>query len=199
LIELIVSDLGKVLLPFDSERPWLALNRACPECPSLRPDFQRLFMEAGMGRGTTDPEHFYRTLVEATGIRITYRELCTLWSDMFTVDVETIRLIVSAPVRERHILSNTNAIHWEFIRDRYCDVLRSFDRHWVSHELGLEKPDLAIYERVIAETGVSPERHLFIDDIEENVVAARQSGMHGIVHTDAVALAESFRDLGLSA
>jgi putative hydrolase of the HAD superfamily len=197
VIEIIVSDLGKVLLPFDTEPVWKLLEEACPECDSPRETFQRIYAEADIGRGKTDPEEFHRRLAEALKMTLSYDDFSRVWSDMFEEDPETIGLILSAPVRERHMLSNTNAIHWKWIRDNYGEMLSGFDRLWVSHEMGLEKPDPAIYLRVIEATGLPPEAHVFIDDIAENVEAARSVGMEGIVHTDAPSLAKAFDRLGL--
>ena len=199
MIEIIVSDLGKVLLLFEVEPVWNELIAACPGCSDPRGVFQKVFTEAGMGRGLIDPEEFYRRLVHSTGMTLSYDDFCRIWSDMFTEDWETLSLIRAAPVRERHILSNTNAIHWEWIQERYGEVLSPFDRCWLSHEMGLEKPDPAIYEQVIRETGRPPEAHVFIDDILENVMGAESVGMIGIHHTNAPALAKSFERLGLSA
>ena len=197
MIEIIVSDLGKVLLPFDTEPVWEQLIAASPECRDTRGVFHQVFEEAGLGKGLTDPEEFYRRLVHGTGMTISFEDFCRIWSDMFWEDEATISLILSAPVRERHILSNTNAIHWDWIRARHSEMLSRFDRHWVSHEMGLEKPDPAIYEQVLRATGLPSEAHLFIDDIGENVEAARSVGMQGILHTDADALAREFERLGL--
>ncbi|MBW3622131.1 MAG: HAD family phosphatase [Armatimonadetes bacterium] len=197
MIEIIVSDLGKVLLPFDTEPVWEQILAACPECADTRGVFQQVFAEADFGRGVTDPEEFYRRLVHATGMSLSFDDFCRIWSDMFWEDEATISLILSAPVRERHILSNTNAIHWDWILARHGEMIRRFDRAWTSHEMGLEKPDPAIYEQVIRATGLPPEAHVFIDDIEENVEGARSVGMAAIHHTDADSLAREFERLGL--
>jgi putative hydrolase of the HAD superfamily len=198
LIEIIVSDLGKVLLPFDTEPVWEQLIEACPECSDTRGVFHQVFTEADLGKGLTDPEEFYRRLVHWTGMTLSFQDFCRIWSDMFWEDDATISLILSAPVRERHILSNTNAIHWDWILKRHGEMVSRFDRHWVSHEMGLEKPDPAIYEQVIRETGLPPEAHVFIDDIEENVEGARSVGMIGVHHPDAERLKGEFERLGLT-
>jgi putative hydrolase of the HAD superfamily len=127
-----------------------------------------------------------------------YRQFALAWSDMFDEDQETQRLVARAPVRRRVLLSNTNEIHWEFLQERYAHVLAPFDDLVVSHEVGLEKPDPAIYHWVASRTGHSPEAHLFIDDIEENVIAAREAGWDGIHHTDAGRLYRELRRRGLA-
>lgn len=51
-----------------------------------------------------------------------------------------------------------------------------------SSEVGLRKPDPAIYQLVLELLGgVAPERSVFLDDYPGNVEAARRVGMHGVV------------------
>jgi epoxide hydrolase-like predicted phosphatase len=51
-----------------------------------------------------------------------------------------------------------------------------------SSEVGLRKPDPAIYELVLERLGgLAPERSVFLDDYPGNVEAARRLGMHGVV------------------
>lgn len=51
-----------------------------------------------------------------------------------------------------------------------------------SSEVGMRKPDPRIYHLVLEQLGgIAPERSVFLDDFEGNVIAAREVGMHGIV------------------
>ena len=56
-----------------------------------------------------------------------------------------------------------------------------------SCDLGLAKPDAAIYERTLEILGVSAADVLFIDDRQVNVDAARTVGMRGLLHTSVAA------------
>lgn len=49
-----------------------------------------------------------------------------------------------------------------------------------SSEVGLRKPDPAIYRQALDALGMAAERTVFLDDLEANVQAARDVGMHGI-------------------
>jgi len=71
-------------------------------------------------------------------------------------------------------LSNTNHEHWSRLAE-FPTVLQ-LGRRFVSHELGLRKPDPEIYRTVEQRTGVRGERILFLDDGEENIAAARAVG-----------------------
>ncbi|MDG2028080.1 MAG: HAD family phosphatase [Acidimicrobiales bacterium] len=50
-----------------------------------------------------------------------------------------------------------------------------------SSAVGMRKPDPAIYLHTLAELDVAAERAVFLDDMDANVQAARDLGMHGIV------------------
>jgi putative hydrolase of the HAD superfamily len=63
--------------------------------------------------------------------------------------------------------------------------------------LGLNKPNLAIYERALDILGRPAERILFIDDRAENVAGAVQAGMQAIQFKNAKQLQGEFESLGL--
>lgn len=81
------------------------------------------------------------------------------------------------------VMSNTNAAHVLWLDD-YLPELREFDLVMMSNEVGLLKPDPAIFETALELLAVTPQQAIFIDDIAENVEAARTLGIAGIVHTD---------------
>lgn len=54
-----------------------------------------------------------------------------------------------------------------------------------SHEVGLAKPDPAIYELTRSRIGVRADEIVFLDDVAENVAAARACGWHAVLHVDA--------------
>lgn len=53
-----------------------------------------------------------------------------------------------------------------------------------SHEVGLGKPDPAVYALTAARLEVGPEQIVFLDDVEVNVDAARAVGWHAVLHED---------------
>ncbi|KAI0630427.1 phosphatase yihX [Trametes polyzona] len=77
-------------------------------------------------------------------------------------------------------LSNISRPDFEFVLALPTDW-SIFDKVFASAVLGERKPDRAAYEMVLAETGVDPSTTVFVDDKVENVEAARELGIHGIV------------------
>jgi len=77
------------------------------------------------------------------------------------------------------ILSNMGPDVLRYMRQEF-GWLASFNHHTWSCELGLVKPDPAIYTFTCAQLGVAPADSLFIDDKIENVRAAEQLGLHAL-------------------
>jgi HAD superfamily hydrolase (TIGR01509 family) len=60
------------------------------------------------------------------------------------------------------------------------------------------KPAEEYYEKIIEKFGLDPTRCVFIDDLPENVEAAVQAGMWGIIFTGREQLVERLRELGIA-
>ena len=90
----------------------------------------------------------------------------------------------AASLRSRHgtaILSNSadGTRREEQARYSFAEL---FDVIIYSHEVGLLKPDPRIYALLCAELSVSPDEVVFLDDVLQNVEAACQFGIHGLLH-----------------
>lgn len=51
-----------------------------------------------------------------------------------------------------------------------------------SHEVGLAKPDPRAYALTAERLAVHPHEIVFLDDVEDNVAAARDAGWHAVLH-----------------
>jgi len=75
-----------------------------------------------------------------------------------------------------------------------------FDDIVDSHEVGLRKPNPAIFQLALARLGAEAGRTVFLDDVATNVSAAESVGIHGVLvdvdPTDAIAVVR--RLVGLS-
>ena len=96
----------------------------------------------------------------------------------------------------RIILSNTNALHMEYVF-REFPVIRDFDGHILSHEVGLLKPDAAIYELALQRYGLPAAQTVFIDDLEANCAGARAVGLRVIQCKSADQVCRELTRLGI--
>lgn len=83
--------------------------------------------------------------------------------------------------------------------DREFQWLRDFDVLVWSYELGIAKPDPAIYRHTLERLNVAPEEALFLDDKLVNVEAAQALGMNALVFTTPAKLVEQLRANGWDA
>ena len=83
--------------------------------------------------------------------------------------------------------------------EREFDWIHRFDARVWSYQLGIAKPDPAIYRHTLAELGVLPEETLFIDDKRANVEAARALGIQAIEFSSVERLRQDLIALGFDA
>ncbi len=91
----------------------------------------------------------------------------------------------------RMALLTNNVREWESRWRAMAPIDEIFELVVDSAFVGMRKPDPEIYELTLARLGLPPEDCLFVDDVEENCVAARAAGMAAVVFRDtAQAIAE---------
>jgi putative hydrolase of the HAD superfamily len=80
------------------------------------------------------------------------------------------------------ILSNMGFEILGYMRQEF-GWLTHFQHHTWSCELGIAKPDPAIYLHTCDKLGVSPEEAIFLDDKIENITAANSVGLNAFLFT----------------
>ena len=121
------------------------------------------------------------------------------WTEMlgdgFGETVAIMRELRSAGVRT-YALSNWSAETFPVTRPRY-PFLEEMDGILISGEVGVGKPEPAIFRAFLERFGLEPRSTVFIDDAERNVEAASALGMVAIRFVDAPTLRRDLRALGL--
>ena len=82
-----------------------------------------------------------------------------------------------------YLLSNTNAIHIDAIKKqlgkrKWLAFCKLFDKMYLSHELGLRKPDVKIFEYILKKQKLKAEEVFFIDDSPQHIASAKKIGIH---------------------
>ncbi len=93
-------------------------------------------------------------------------------------------------------LSNTNAMHWENQSVKW-PVLDLFDFRFLSFQLGLAKPDRAVFQAVTDQLPFSRDRILYFDDVAVNSDAARSFGFRSEQVRGIDELKSALRGIGL--
>lgn len=80
---------------------------------------------------------------------------------------------------ETAALSNINPEHWQRMQE-FPAVMR-LQHRFGSHELGLHKPDEAIYRALEENVNMRGSEILFFDDLQDNIAAARECGWNAVL------------------
>jgi FMN phosphatase YigB (HAD superfamily) len=182
VIKTVIFDLGKVLIPFDFSRGYRAMEKFCAYPAAEIP--QRIGATDLVHRfetGLIEPRDFVAQLSHMLDLRVTYEQFCEIWSSIFlpaTLIPEALLAGIGARYRLL-VLSNTNAIHFDMVRQSY-PLLRHFHDLVLSYEVKAMKPSPAIYREAIARAQCRPEECFFTDDIPAYVEGARREGIDAV-------------------
>ncbi|MBX3571458.1 MAG: HAD family phosphatase [Mesorhizobium sp.] len=196
----IVFDIGKVLIHYDPDLPY---SRLIPDAEKRRWFFENVCtsewnIEQDRGRAWADAEALLiaRHPGEADNIRAFRRH----WHEMVPHHYEdSVALMLGLIEDGRDVTMLTN-----FAADTFAEARAKFpflDRPrgvTVSGEIGLIKPDRAIFERHAADFGLDPSASLFIDDSAKNVQGAIDAGWQAVLFEGAEKLEADLRRLGVN-
>jgi epoxide hydrolase-like predicted phosphatase len=182
VIKTVIFDLGKVLIPFDFSRGYQGMEKLCGHpAAEIRKRIAATDLVYRFETGLVEPRDFVQQLSRILDLRATYEQFCEIWSSIFLPDPLLPESLL-AGLRERYrmlVLSNTNAIHFEMVRQNY-PLLRHFDDLILSYEVKAMKPAPAIYQAAIARAGCRPEECFYTDDIAAYAEAARAQGIDAV-------------------
>jgi putative hydrolase of the HAD superfamily len=192
----ILFDLGKVLVNFDFRRAYAQLEPLCGyEMAEIRRRLAATGLVERLETGLIEPRDFVPPVCEALGIPADYDGFRRIFNCIFDETLIPEELLERLAKRYRMVLvSNTNAMHFEILRQNYGHMLRHFHRLILSHEVRAMKPNPAIYQAAVEAAGCRPEECFYTDDIAVFVEAARNLGIDAVLFESREQLE---RELGL--
>ena len=178
--EVLLFDLGRVLIDINFDRCFAAWAHAAgmrPEAVRERFVIDKRFQDHE--RGKLSCEAFFAGVSESIGLGLAPETTRRGWNAIFGPEVDGIRarLLRLRDSYRLYALSNTNVAHAEHFQRQLPEMLDTLHGQFLSHELGLRKPDAAIYAHVVEAVGVAPEAILFLDDSPRNLRGAERIGM----------------------
>ena len=93
-------------------------------------------------------------------------------------------------------LSNNNELHWAPLRDK-AGVDKLFDYCFVSHEIGVMKPNPEAFFHVLKKIGKNADEFLFFDDNPECIETARNLGMSAFCVSGVEGVESVLKELGI--
>jgi len=181
-IRTVIFDLGRVIVPFDFDRAYARITaRTGLDKATIQDRVRASGIVPRFESGQIEPKPFVEQFCQTIGCDIGYDEFRDIWFSIFSP--ETLipeSLLESLKGRYRLLLlSNTNAIHYEMIEEKYPHV-HHFDHQVLSYKVGAMKPDEAIYREALRHAVGDPGECFFTDDIPEYVEGARRMGIDAV-------------------
>ncbi len=198
-IKHIVFDIGRVLIHYDAELPFLRLipdaqkrkwffDNVCTSPWNIEQDRGRTWEEAEAELLAIHPDH-------AENIRNFRR----YWHEMVPHAYDDSVALMERLIDNGHdvtLLTNWAADTFIEARARF-PFLEKPRGITVSGEIKAIKPDRAIYDHHVLSFGLDPAASLFIDDSQKNVDGAIAAGWQAVLFTDAAALEADLTRLGI--
>lgn len=183
MIKTVVFDIGQVLVDFAWEE---VLRKVAPEetlyerlarATVLNPvwnEYDRGIwtieeVEDAFVKCDPEIESYIRSAVDRVGEMIRMRDYAISW--IRDLKEQGLRVLILSNYGKKAYRESIEALRF----------LPETDGGILSYRVGLIKPDPAIYRELFRMFQLVPEECVFIDDRKENILAARQQGMQGIV------------------
>jgi putative hydrolase of the HAD superfamily len=198
----IIFDLGNVILNIDYDAPVQAFKQLGIA------NFENIFSKASQNTlsddfetGHVSEEKFIAELLPLCNAGTTHQQVIEAWNS----------ILVSFPLRRLQILkqlqlhynmfllSNTNILHERAYNKMLFDLCGEpslhgfFDKVYLSHRIGLRKPNPAAWELILTENQLDAKDTLFLDDSPQHIVAAEKLGIRSIHITPENSMEQVFR------
>ena len=196
-IELLLFDLGGVLVDFSGPRDLVRFLRTPASAEDVFQRWVACANTAAFGAKRISAPEWAARFVRDWDVALTPEEFLSEfsgWSRGFLPGAK--ELLASLRSRFRlAALSNSNELHWQ--RNASLGILAEFEFAMSSHEVGFCKPDPAIFRAALDRAKLEPHAVLFFDDVEANVLGARNAGLHARRVTGVQAVVDCLSQEGL--
>ena len=154
--------------------------------------------------GRVSPEKFFEEM-KVLLPNCTKKQIIDAWNALLLdIPQENIRLLKKLSKKYKlYLLSNTNSIHIERINEQLYEKygLKNlnplFDSVFLSHEIGMRKPNTETFEYILDEAGIDARETLFIEDSIQHIESANIVGIQTRLWKSNKPLSDLFPDKAL--
>jgi putative hydrolase of the HAD superfamily len=193
----IFFDLGNVILNIDYNLTQKAFaDLGITDVKATYSSTQQSSLFNNLETGIINEEEFVKEILSIAPKQVTHTQVINAWNAMI-LDFPIRRLQILQQLQLHYnlfLLSNTNVIHETYFNNLlqqtcgYPSLAIFFDKVYLSHRIGMRKPNDDIYNFVLKENGFKPEETLFIDDLVKNIETAKKLGWQTIHLTNGMTI-----------
>jgi putative hydrolase of the HAD superfamily len=191
----VVFDLGGVLFDWNPQKVLEAFFPGQALCARMMQAIYRHPDWAALDRGVLSEADMLDRLVTRTGVDHRLLQEILQATRASLLPLENSWALVEQLHRQQiplYVISNMPLSTWLHLQQHH-PRWHYFHGILISAELGMVKPEKPIFESLLSRYQLQAGDTLFIDDAEENVRAARQAGLQGMLFTNAKDCARHLR------
>jgi HAD superfamily hydrolase (TIGR01509 family) len=179
-VDVIIFDLFGVIIGFDNDIVYSRLARHCADPDNAITKLNGLMAGHEVITGALTLPQIHRRLADDHGLALGFADFEAAWLEPYSWPIAGMAELVERLARHYRLilLSNVDGYYWSVVRDAHPE-LAHFTSLLLSCDLGLAKPDPAIFRHASEVAAAPPSRCVFVDDTLANVEAARELGFHG--------------------
>jgi putative hydrolase of the HAD superfamily len=185
--EAIIFDLGGVIINLDYKKTEEEFKKL------FGTDFSEMYSKQNqtevfnkLETGDISEKQFVEVMQKSSSKKISHQEIITAWNAMLLdIPKERIELLNNIGKEKRiFLLSNTNEIHKRAFDKIVLEAHQMegleplFEKAYFSHLVGMRKPNREIFDFVIQENNLNPQKTLFIDDSPQHIEGAIKTGLN---------------------
>ena len=185
--EAIIFDLGGVIINLNYQKTEQEFRRLFGN------DFSELYSKKSqteifnkLETGHISEKQFVEAMQKSSSQTVSHQDIIAAWNAMLLdIPKERIELLEKIGKQKRiFLLSNTNEIHKIafdkiVVENHQMKGLEPlFEKAYFSHLVGMRKPNREIFDFVIKENNLNPQKTLFIDDSPQHIEGALLTGLN---------------------
>ena len=185
--EAIIFDLGGVIINLDYKKTEKEFERI------VGTNFSEFYSKQNqtdvfnkLETGHISEKQFVEAMQKSSNKEVSHQEIITAWNAMLLdIPKERIKLLEKIGNEKRiFLLSNTNEIHKTafdriVLETHKMKGLESlFEKAYFSHLVGMRKPNREIFDFIIRDNNLNPDKTLFIDDSPQHIEGAIKAGLN---------------------
>lgn len=156
--------------------------------------------------GAIRPEQFRSKLNSIFNVNFSDEEIDTAWNSLLIgIKKENLELLSKLKSTYNSILlSNNNQIHFNWINNYLKSsygisntMENYFIKEYYSHQIGMRKPNVEIFEFVLKEHKFNPQETLFIDDTPQHIKSANSLGIQTYLMPKGMEFSDMIKTLNL--
>ncbi len=183
MVEALLFDLGGVVIEIDFARVlrrWETISAL--SFAELKSTFHFDTAYERHERGEIDGAEYFAHLRHFLKLDASDDEIAAGWNSVFVAEIPEVLAAISKARKQFpcYAFTNTNPTHLAAWKTGYPAIFQSFDKVFISSDLGRRKPERRAFDAIAADIDVAHANILFFDDTQENIAGAAAAGLQTV-------------------